>query len=52
MWNIFQNYPRLFTNFHRQVFCWIDSWFGLTMDDIRAIEDKTREELNEVLNTD
>ncbi|CAH1970417.1 unnamed protein product [Acanthoscelides obtectus] len=36
---------RLFTNFHRQVFCWMDRWHGLTMDDIRAIEDKTKEEL-------
>ncbi|KAK7871709.1 hypothetical protein R5R35_013998 [Gryllus longicercus] len=37
---------RLFTNFHRQVFCWMDRWHGLTMDDIRAIEDKTKEELD------
>jgi hypothetical protein len=36
---------RLFTNFHRQVFCWIDKWYGMTMDDIRALEDKVREEL-------
>ncbi|XP_014214149.1 phosphatidylinositol transfer protein beta isoform isoform X2 [Copidosoma floridanum] len=36
---------RLFTNFHRQVFCWMDRWHGLTMEDIRAIEDKTKEEL-------
>ncbi|CAO1406850.1 unnamed protein product [Diamesa serratosioi] len=37
---------RLFTTFHRQVFCWIDRWHGLTMDDIRAIEEKTKEELD------
>ncbi|KAG5894188.1 hypothetical protein JTB14_037754 [Gonioctena quinquepunctata] len=36
---------RLFTNFHRQVFCWMDRWHGLTMEDIRAIEEKTKEEL-------
>jgi hypothetical protein len=36
---------RLFTNFHRQVFCWMDLWHGLTMEDIRAIEDRTQEEL-------
>jgi hypothetical protein len=36
---------RLFTTFHRQVFCSIDRWYGLTMEDIRAIEDKTKEEL-------
>jgi hypothetical protein len=32
----------------RQVFCWIDRWHGLTMEDIRAIEDKTKEELDQV----
>uniref|UniRef100_A0A0K8TN39 Putative phosphatidylinositol transfer protein n=1 Tax=Tabanus bromius TaxID=304241 RepID=A0A0K8TN39_TABBR len=37
---------RLFTTFHRQVFCWMDRWHGLTMEDIRAIEDKTKEELD------
>lgn len=37
---------RLFTNFHRQVFCWMDRWHGLTMEDIRAIEEKTKEELD------
>jgi len=36
---------RLFLNFHRQVFCWTDKWHGMTMDDIRALEDKTKEEL-------
>jgi len=39
---------RIFTNFHRQVFCWTDLWYGLTMADIRAIEDKTKHELDEV----
>lgn len=36
-------------NFHffcRQVFCWMDSWHGLTMEDIRELEDKTKEELD------
>lgn len=38
---------RLFTKFHRQVFCWTDRWHGLTMEDIRAIEEKTKEELDQ-----
>jgi hypothetical protein len=38
---------RIFANFHRQVFCWTDQWFGMTMADIRAIEDKTKIELDE-----
>ncbi|XP_017144463.1 phosphatidylinositol transfer protein alpha isoform isoform X1 [Drosophila miranda] len=37
---------RLFTNFHRQVFCSTDRWYGLTMEDIRAIEEKVKEELD------
>lgn len=38
---------RLFTNFHRQVFCWMDRWHGMNMDDIRRLEDETKEELDE-----
>uniref|UniRef100_A0A1B6FGX0 Phosphatidylinositol transfer protein N-terminal domain-containing protein n=1 Tax=Cuerna arida TaxID=1464854 RepID=A0A1B6FGX0_9HEMI len=37
---------RLFTVFHRQLFCWMDRWHGLTMEDIRALEEKTKEELD------
>ena len=39
---------RLFSNFHRQVFCWMDNWYGLTMNDIRELEDKTQTELDEM----
>ncbi|CAG8677215.1 21039_t:CDS:2 [Rhizophagus irregularis] len=43
-----QNVMRsLFTNFHRQLFCWTDKWYGMTMDDIRAYEDKTKYDLDE-----
>eukprot|EP00794_Sanderia_malayensis_P016240 gene16240-17878_t len=37
---------RLLHNFHRQVFCWMDRWHGLTMDEIREIEEKTKLELD------
>jgi len=30
---------------HRQAFCWVDDWFGMTMDDIIALEAKTAAEL-------
>ncbi|XP_043216862.1 phosphatidylinositol transfer protein alpha isoform-like isoform X1 [Amphibalanus amphitrite] len=43
---IMNQYPRLFTNFHRQVFCWLDKWHGMTMDDIRELEDKTKADLD------
>uniref|UniRef100_A0A3B4YCX6 Phosphatidylinositol transfer protein alpha isoform n=1 Tax=Seriola lalandi dorsalis TaxID=1841481 RepID=A0A3B4YCX6_SERLL len=39
---------RLFTNFHRQLFCWIDKWIELNMEDIRRMEEETRKELDEV----
>ncbi|KAM7374374.1 hypothetical protein PAMP_007035 [Pampus punctatissimus] len=42
---------RLFTNFHRQLFCWIDKWIDLNMEDIRRMEEETRKELDETSNT-
>lgn len=39
---------RLFTNFHRQLFCALDSWHGMTMDQIREMEEKTKAELDEL----
>ena len=43
-----QVYPRLFRNFHRQVYCWLDEWYGLTMEDIRQLEEKTKADLDKV----
>lgn len=31
---------------YSQLFCWMDRWYGLTMEDIRALEDRTKEELD------
>ncbi|KAA0185389.1 Phosphatidylinositol transfer protein beta [Fasciolopsis buskii] len=39
---------RIFLNFHRQLFCWMDKWHGLTMNDIRELEDKAKDELDKV----
>ncbi|EPB86621.1 hypothetical protein HMPREF1544_06597 [Mucor circinelloides 1006PhL] len=36
----------LFTKFHRQLFCWTDKWYGMTIQDIRDLEAQTKEELN------
>lgn len=30
---------------HRQAFCWIDEWFGLSMEEVREIEAKSQHEL-------
>lgn len=46
--SFFENYQRnMFLNFNRQVFCTQEKWVNLTMDDIRQIEEKAKEELNQ-----
>ena len=30
-----------------KVFCWMDKWHGMTMDDIRALEEETKNKLDE-----
>ncbi|KAJ3591124.1 hypothetical protein NHX12_009071, partial [Muraenolepis orangiensis] len=39
---------RLFTSFHRQLFCWLDRWVDMSMDDIRRMEEETQRELDKV----
>ncbi|KAM7139768.1 phosphatidylinositol transfer protein alpha isoform [Macrochelys suwanniensis] len=43
---------RLFTNFHRQLFCWLDKWVDLTMEDIRRMEEETKKQLDEMREKD
>jgi hypothetical protein len=38
---------RMFLDFHRAMFCWTDRWHGLTMADIRRLEEDTKEKLDE-----
>ena len=38
---------RLLVNFHRQVFCWTDEWYGMTIEDIRRLEEETKAELEQ-----
>lgn len=42
-----KQYPRLFCKFHREVFCWMDEWHGLTMVQIRELEEQVKRELDE-----
>ncbi|CAH1395938.1 unnamed protein product [Nezara viridula] len=37
---------KLFLRFHRYLFCWIDRWFGLDMDDICQMEEEIRVKLS------
>jgi len=42
----------VFLSGHRQIFCWIDEWHGKTMEDMRALEEQTKLELDQLLNED
>ena len=33
--------------FARKTFCLTDEWFGMTMDDIRSLEDRIKTELDD-----
>jgi len=39
----------LFFDFHRQVYCWLDEWFGMSMEDVREYENKIKRDLDEKL---
>lgn len=36
----------LFYDFHRQVYCWMDEWFGMTMADVREYENQIKRDLD------
>jgi len=40
---------KIFAKFHRQLFCWLDEWHGMTMEDVRTLEKQIAEELSAVL---
>lgn len=39
----------LFFDFHRQVYSWLDEWYGMSMDDVRAYESKIKSDLDNKL---
>uniref|UniRef100_A0A1I7WNC4 Phosphatidylinositol transfer protein n=1 Tax=Heterorhabditis bacteriophora TaxID=37862 RepID=A0A1I7WNC4_HETBA len=36
-----KQYPKVFGKFHREMFCWLDNWIDLSMEEIRSIEVET-----------
>lgn len=42
----------VFLSGHRQAFCWIDEWFGKTVEDMRKMEEETKAELDKLLAED
>lgn len=47
---IHQMQRRLFTLLHRELFCYIDKWYGLSLDQVREYEHEAVEELTKVKN--
>ncbi|XP_065571417.1 phosphatidylinositol transfer protein 2-like [Artemia franciscana] len=43
---------QIFLNFHRKLFCSLDEWYGMTMQDIRAYETRVQQELKDKQYTD
>lgn len=39
----------VFLSGHRKVVCWMDEWFGKTMEDMKKLEEETRLELDKLL---
>jgi hypothetical protein len=39
----------LFLKFHRQVYCWMDEWHGMSLEDVRNYETKTKADLDNKL---
>ncbi|KAL3118753.1 hypothetical protein niasHT_000513 [Heterodera trifolii] len=46
-----KQYPRLLCKFNRELFCWMDRWHGLTLAQIRLIEEETQRALDEMRKT-
>jgi len=42
----------VFLSGHRQAFCWIDEWFGMSMEDVRKIETDSKDELDKLISQD
>jgi hypothetical protein len=38
-------YKEMFCSFHKQIFCWIDKWHDLTLEDVRKIEEDLQRDL-------
>jgi len=42
---LMDKYRSTFLAFHQQIWCWTDEWYGMSIEELRQIEDKTKEEL-------
>lgn len=47
---IMRNQQELLTKFHKSVFCLIDKWYGLSLREIRLLEDQVKKEIDSKFN--
>jgi hypothetical protein len=40
---------RIFTIAHRRLFCWIDDWHGLTLQEVREVQKQLQTALSQVI---
>uniref|UniRef100_A0A1I8EDP8 Phosphatidylinositol transfer protein N-terminal domain-containing protein n=1 Tax=Wuchereria bancrofti TaxID=6293 RepID=A0A1I8EDP8_WUCBA len=40
-----RQYPRIFAKFNRELYCWTDRWYDMTIEDIKKMEREATEEL-------
>ncbi|KAL3121215.1 hypothetical protein niasHT_008849 [Heterodera trifolii] len=45
---ILKQYTRLLCKFNRELFCWMDRWYGLSLAQIRRHEEETQRALDEI----
>jgi len=45
---VYQTMTGMLAKFHRQMFCWIDEWIELTMEQVREYETQVQEEMRQV----
>lgn len=46
--HIEKNLEKLFMESHQQLYCEMDEWIGMSMEDIRKMEDETKRELDQI----
>lgn len=41
-WGHAYGFRAAFATYHRRLWCWLDEWWGMSVADVRAMEEETR----------
>jgi len=44
-----EQYRKMLVALYQQMWCWTDEWYGLSMEDVRELERRTKEELQKAI---